>query len=241
VNFFLETLLYKESEAAMSRGKLFTAVLGLFLSLSFGSVCRAISVGDVAPNFTLHQFGTGTNASLYDLAGKVVLLDFFAYNCEPCKIASSEMEPNIQQYFAALGGNTSHVPVQILSLSNNLLGGTNYNLGTANYIATYGLDSHYVWDDLSQIAFNTYSQEAIPQFALVNGVDGAINTSTGKPLKQWEILDLKLSYSGGDYNGFRTIINQVAPIPEPATLTLLATGFLAVSFGTRGRWLKKRS
>jgi thiol-disulfide isomerase/thioredoxin len=188
-------------------------------------------VGDLAPNFTLQEFGMPNSCSLTDFAGKIVVLDFFAYWCGPCKTASSELEPYIQQYYAAQGGNPAKVPVQLVSMN---IDGSN-PVETLTYINTYHLEK--VLEDTSQTAFSTYTQGGIPQFVIINGLANAKMGS--KTLKQWEILQLQTGYGSGLYTSFRNTINQVTPVPEPTTLTLLGMGVAALVFGSR-RWLKNR-
>ena len=39
-----------------------------------------LQIGDIAPDFSLPEFGTGDSANLYDYEGHVVLMDFFTYS-----------------------------------------------------------------------------------------------------------------------------------------------------------------
>ena len=52
-----------------------------------------------APDFTLTKWGTNETVKLADFAGQIVVLDFFAYWCVPCRRASAEIEPGIQKYY----------------------------------------------------------------------------------------------------------------------------------------------
>ncbi|MBI2927848.1 MAG: hypothetical protein HYY24_19320 [Verrucomicrobia bacterium] len=40
---------------------------------------QVVGVGGLARDFTLHDRATGASVSLYDFAGKIILIDIFAY------------------------------------------------------------------------------------------------------------------------------------------------------------------
>ena len=134
-----------------------------------------MSVGSQAPNFTLQLHDSTQTISLYNYAGQIVVLDFFAYWCGPCKTASSELEPYIQQYYDQRGGNPAGVPVKLISMCMS----DQTDAETDQYIATYGLD--LVLDDFGGAGYSQYSSGYIPQFAIINGVQQA-------NYAPWEIL-----------------------------------------------------
>jgi len=64
-------------------GKIFVIVTALFL-LGACSKTSAVEVGDKAPDFMLQNLD-GKAASLSQFNGKVIMLDFFASWCPPCR------------------------------------------------------------------------------------------------------------------------------------------------------------
>ncbi|MCC6126100.1 MAG: redoxin domain-containing protein [Pirellulales bacterium] len=193
--------------------------------------CPGVAVGDLAPNFTLPKYGTTTYVHLTDYAGRIVILDLFAYWCGPCKVASSELEPYVQQYYAGLGGNPAKIPVQLLSLS---IDGSDPP-ATQAYINTYHLST--VLDDASRTVYNSYSVGSIPRFAVINGAANA--KFNGKSVRQWEVIRLITGYTSGDYTSFRNTINNVTIVPEPSIFSLLGMGALFLIWVSRRR-LKMR-
>ena len=71
----------------------------------------------VAPVFELPKWETGEKVKLADFAGEIVVLDFFAYWCAPCKRASAEVEAGIQKYYAGKKGNPQGAPVHVVSVN----------------------------------------------------------------------------------------------------------------------------
>ena len=83
-----------------------TAVL-CFLTLLFLSGCdvgddqSAVKIGDMAPPFVVEDIN-GSKVSLADYKGKVLILDFWATWCPPCKDAIPHLN-NLQQQFQDAG------------------------------------------------------------------------------------------------------------------------------------------
>ena len=69
------------------------------------------------PNFELPKWRTGEKVRLSDFSGEIVVLDFFAYWCVPCRRASEQIESGIQKYYAGKKGNPHGVPVRVLSIN----------------------------------------------------------------------------------------------------------------------------
>ena len=92
------------------------AVFALVLSLLLPSSSSFAAPTD-APAFELPKWETGEKVKLSDFAGEVVVLDFFAYWCVPCKRASQEVESGIQKFYAGKKGNPHGVPVRVVSIN----------------------------------------------------------------------------------------------------------------------------
>ena len=180
----------------------------------------AYQVGNIVEDFTLPIHHAGPNVSLYDYAGQIIVLDFWAYWCEPCQVASSELETYIQQYYNDLGGNPSGIPVKLISINLDC----SYPPGTDGYIAAYGLET--VLDDCSYAVFSTYGVGSIPQFAIINGIAGA-------NYNQWELLNNQIGYDSDLYMSFRNVIDSVQIQNPSGYLKVTLSPLEAVSSGAQ--------
>jgi thiol-disulfide isomerase/thioredoxin len=180
----------------LRKQRLFSLIAVVVLLGISQSVWASYQTGDIAADFTLPIHGTSTNASLYDYAGQIIVLDFFAYWCGPCAIASSEFEPQIQQYYQNLGGNPASIPVKLISINID----SSSPAQTDAYIAQYGLET--VLEDSDYEAFGVFGSNSIPQIAIING-------ATGGNHQQWEILYNQAGYGSGNYVTLRSIINGI--------------------------------
>ena len=75
-------------------------VLGLLAVLGFG-LTRAkqgpVGVGQNVPDFVLTTF-EGDQIDIHDLAGKIVVVNFWASWCKPCELEAAEMEEAYQNF-----------------------------------------------------------------------------------------------------------------------------------------------
>ncbi len=122
------------------------------------------AVGDKAPSFTLKS-GDGTDVSLESLKGRVVLLDFWATWCGPCKMAMPGVQKLHEKY---KDQKVSVFGVDTWERAGSVEKST---AKAAKYMAekkyTYGLLAN--GDDLAK----QYGMSGIPTFVLI-GPDGKI-------------------------------------------------------------------
>lgn len=102
---------FRTSPGTLADWKAARFTLALFLFLSVMAQAAA------PPAFVFTRWKTGEEVRLADFAGKIVVLDFFAYWCGPCKKASREIEHSIGKHYADQRGNPHGVPVQLLSVT----------------------------------------------------------------------------------------------------------------------------
>lgn len=199
---------------------------------------QAIRVGDVAPDFTVVDHATGATLRMTDFAGKVLVLDFFAYWCGPCQTSSPLVERDIQQYYAARGGNPAGVPVQVLAINID----QSNRAATDSFIRNAGIS--LAADDIRNEAWRQHDTNAIPTFVILNGVASA------QGLRPWQVLYRQAGYAGAP--ALRNVIDSVRPATnaaptiatqpsgqtilagQPIRLTVLAAGFPAPTY----QWYK---
>ncbi len=176
----------------------------------FSAAQAAVSVGSTAPDFTIRNHSTGQPLRLYNYAGNIILLDFWAYWCGPCQSAAADMEPNIVQYYRTNGGNSYGVPVQVISISVDMSDPISAN----NFIQTYGLE--LVGDDTGG-AYSTYGDGYIPYMVVINGTTNSTN------YRAWQVLH---STSGYTRSTIKSAIDSVQTPPPVSLLTSPVEGAL---------------
>ena len=184
-------------------------VWGLFLALfSTGAVnlsAQRYQEGDIVENFTLTNRETGQPVSLYDLEGKIIFMEWFAYWCPFCQAAAADVEPGIVEYYRDRGGNPNGVEVMHVALNLE----RNNSSSTNNFINFYNFS--FVLEDTSRVVANRFAAGGQPIFAIINGV---ANSSSHE---QWELVYSHLGY--GDLtqpiSTFRNEINSVEAAKIP--------------------------
>jgi thiol-disulfide isomerase/thioredoxin len=172
---------------------LFSAALGLLSSVPLG----AIKPGEIAGDFTLPNRLEPGEIRLYDYAGQVIMLDFFAYWCVPCQAATVDVEENITTYYKETGGNLHGVPVTVITINREA---ANPEL-TDQFIENAGLE--LVADDFEGIAYNQFGDGYMPFFVVINGV---ANSPTHQ---QWEVLHAESEYNDAGFSFYRALIDSV--------------------------------
>ncbi len=165
------------------------------LLLTVGTVSgqTTYSVGDIVENFTLVNHATGKEVDLYDLEGKVLFLEWFAWWCPFCQAAAAQVETGIVDYYKTTGGkNPDGVPVMHVGLNMD-----EDETQSRSFIDRY--DIEYVLNDFNRAIANRFQTGGQPIFAIINGVK---NSSSHE---QWELLYSRLGYG---------LENQPQPIKE---------------------------
>lgn len=98
----------------------------------FGSLCLVVlllgggtdmseaqryTAGDIVENFTLINRANGEEVSLYNMEGKIIFLEWFAWWCPFCKAAAADVGPGIIDYYDIRDGNPAGVPVMHVGLN----------------------------------------------------------------------------------------------------------------------------
>ena len=176
-----------------------------------------ISANTPAPRFELLKWESPEKVKLDDFAGKIIILDFFAYWCAPCRKASSEIEGGIQKYYASKNGNPHGAPVQVVSIN---IEKDNPKL-TARYIKDTGIG--FVLNDFTGDLLEKLGGTATPFIAVIDGTHSTRATP-----------DFRLVYKNAGFKGtkhLRSIIDGIKPPPKPAAANSSSSGIIETASG----------
>lgn len=210
----------------------------LFALLQSAARGAAYRVGDVVENFSLVNRATGQPMQLTDFAGKIVVLEWFAWWCPFCQAAAPQVRDGVAKHYAARSGNPAGI--EVVHVGVNLQAGQEAQ--TQNFLnkAELELVLHDFNRTLANRFFPTGGQ---PLFAIINGVAGSPSH------RQWELIYSRQGYGQTTFPiaDFRVAIDAVQATvvtpPEPLKLgapVLGADGRPRVAFraeaGRRYRW-----
>ena len=176
-----------------SRFQSYTLLAGLAFLGQLTSSAGSSSV----PDFDLPKWQTGERVKLTDFAGEIVVLDFFAYWCVPCRRASAEIEGGIQQYYASKKGNLHGVQVRVVSINIE----KSQPKQTEQFIKATGLE--FVLNDYEGALLERFDGSGTPLIVVLDGSHATKDTP-----------DFHLLYKNAGFEGtkkLRQIIDSIKP------------------------------
>jgi thiol-disulfide isomerase/thioredoxin len=146
--------------------------VGRFMVAALGWVVYWLGAAGAAelgesPAFKLERWDRQGSVALSDFAGKVVVLDFFAYWCAPCQKASSEIESKIRAHYALRQGNPQGVEVVVLSVNVE----AEHRAKTASFIEKHRLA--LVVDDTEGKTLRSFGGVGLPHLVVIDGTAGS--------------------------------------------------------------------
>lgn len=145
------------------------------------SPCEAY---EKAKDFTVYNRATGEPIRRDDFDGKVLIIDFVAHWCKPCKISSPQMQ-GLAEAFRRAGGNRHGVEVVVLAVN---VEAKDPEL-TDQFIDEVGFDlvaDSFDWKEGKGL-YAQFRDGGLPHFTIINGVKD-------NNFQQWAVL--------GDGDGF---------------------------------------
>lgn len=136
------------------------ALLGLLiLGTAAGAAPQALKIGDPVPPFSLQTLD-GKTLDIASLKGKVVLLDFWATWCGPCRQAMPELKTLFQQ--------NSGKPLVVVSVSAD-----QDIKAPAEFARTNGMTWMQAWDGTGKVIGGVFGIDSLPSYVVIDA-DGRI-------------------------------------------------------------------
>ncbi len=181
--------------------------VGALCALAFFTVAKPVPAASAAdprpaPMFELPKWEADGKVKLADFAGQIVVLDFFAYWCVPCKRATSEIEGGIQKYYAGKNGNLHGVPVRVVAVN---IERDNPKL-TRQFIEQTG--AHTVANDFDGALLAKLDGAATPFVVIIDGTRGT------KEAPEFRVVYRRAGFEGTKH--LRQIIDAIKP-PKTAS------------------------
>jgi peroxiredoxin len=141
-----------------------TLLLTALLAALFGR--PEAGAADRPKDFALDRLDGQGTIKLSDHAGTIVVLDFFAYWCQPCARSSPVVEERIQRFYASKKGNPQGHPVQVISINVE----PNDTKRTRAFVEKHGLN--LVLNDKEGSTLKSFGGEGLPYFVVLDGTQG---------------------------------------------------------------------
>jgi thiol-disulfide isomerase/thioredoxin len=136
------------------------ALLGLLtLGTAAGAAPQALKIGDPVPHFSLQTLD-GKALDIASLKGKVVLLDFWATWCGPCRQAMPEIKTLLQKY--------SGKPLVVVSVSAD-----QDMKAPAEFAHANGMTWMQAWDGTGKVIGGVFGVNSLPSYVVIDA-DGRI-------------------------------------------------------------------
>jgi thiol-disulfide isomerase/thioredoxin len=139
--------------ARISAGWLLASGMCFFLSgCGGGGRPEFVRVGKPAPEFQLHDLG-GATVTLSQFRGKVVVLDFWATWCQPCRQSMPEMEKLQEKY----SSNLTLLTINLAEPADQV----------RSFVANEKIRSRVLLDESGTVG-NAYQTTAIPMQVVID-------------------------------------------------------------------------
>jgi len=136
------------------------ALLGLLtLGTAAGAAPQALKIGDPVPHFSLQTLD-GKTLDITSLKGKVVVLDFWATWCGPCRQAMPELKTLLQKY--------SGKPLVVVSVSAD-----QDMKAPAEFAQANGMTWMQAWDGRGKVIGGVFGVSGLPSYVVIDA-DGRI-------------------------------------------------------------------
>lgn len=163
-------------------------------ALGFGALLflggfRAIAVAGetkktFVPDFALPRFGSGEMIARSNYAGGIVVLDFFAHWCPPCRVSVPQVEQGIRQYYSARGGNGKQVPVHVIFVNTDQDSAPK----TAAFIKSTG--ASLVGEDVDGALLKQFGGDGLPFLVVLDGTEAKQDSTA------WKLVHHEAGFGG---------------------------------------------